>query len=348
MKTEIVGIDPGFGGFKAAIAGAQPRTAHVSSVVGVGSTDLGDLQVGIRRRRTGVPVCVQWDGVEYLVGDNVAQYAQPSERMDMNKLCEGQEIRALTYTILGTLLGKGEFFIQPLIGVPVEMLANRDLAREVKRNLKSWLVGQHRFSVSGQETFVQIDQVRLAAQPVGAYHAWGLDEYGRLAREFEEYEDPVAIADAGFNTLDLFVAQNGVVVKRFTSGAAVGIRRGAETLGRLIRESFGIRVGLHEADALIRTNDPYVVTPEGRCDISALVAMAKTMLTGEVLRFFEDAQWGNGRQFRHLLLTGGGSQMLKDALLSQFPHAIVLPNPVLANAVGLARFAMTLWRPGAN
>ncbi|MBE7550095.1 MAG: hypothetical protein HS126_03335 [Anaerolineales bacterium] len=45
----------------------------------------------------------------------------------------------------------------------------------------------------------------------------------------------------------------------------------------------------------------------------------------------------------HILLTGGGALAMREMLLRQFPKATVMPEPVLANARGLAKLAA---RPG--
>jgi len=50
-------------------------------------------------------------------------------------------------------------------------------------------------------------------------------------------------------------------------------------------------------------------------------------------------KWGNGRQFHHQLITGGGAEALRSQLSEAFPRAYIMPRPVLANAIGLARLA---------
>jgi len=64
-------------------------------------------------------------------------------------------------------------------------------------------------------------------------------------------------------------------------------------------------------------------------------------VAGAVIAFLE-SRWGNGRQFGHLLFTGGGAAALQSELLAQYPYGVVLPEPVTANATGLARYARRL------
>ncbi len=73
-------------------------------------------------------------------------------------------------------------------------------------------------------------------------------------------------------------------------------------------------------------------------DVRDLVRAALDAAGGEVAAFVERT-WGNGRQFTHLLLTGGGCLALDGRLQKQLPHATLLDEPVTANARGLARLA---------
>jgi hypothetical protein len=66
--------------------------------------------------------------------------------------------------------------------------------------------------------------------------------------------------------------------------------------------------------------------------------------TGAAVVSFVERHWGNGRQFAYLLFTGGGAEALRDTLLRQYPQRVVLPNPVPANALGLARYAARVFQ----
>jgi hypothetical protein len=148
----------------------------------------------------------------------------------------------------------------------------------------------------------------------------------------------VAVCDVGFNTLDLFAVQGGEIVARFTGGDTAGMRRAAELLAGAVRAQHGVEMSLHEADALLRRRRPRLHTAGGEVDLRPLVSQAHDAAAAGVVTFVE-RQWGNGRQFAHLLFTGGGAEALRDGLLRQYPHGVVLPAPVTANAVGLARYA---------
>ena len=127
-----IGCDPDFGNFKVACADSGGvRLATVPSVVGVGETDLGLLGLGDlgRRRRQAVPDKVAYGGVTYLVGEGVARFARPVQRMDFLRLSDGPELRALFYAAMYRFLrqaqdgvfGAGSHEAAPMVGLPVEV-----------------------------------------------------------------------------------------------------------------------------------------------------------------------------------------------------------------------------------
>jgi len=341
-----LGVDPGFGNFKVAAVGKEGvQVSIVPSVVGVGETDLGMLSLGNlgRRRHRPVPDRVAFGGVTYLVGEGVARFTRPVQRMDFLRLSDGPELRALFYDAVFHLLGEGfHRDIAPMVGLPVEVMGDRERARETLRALRRWMIARHRFAVNDRPVTLQVTDVRVMAQPAGTFFAWGLDDTGRWMRAKGDLKAPVAICDIGFNTLDLFAVQGGEVVARFTGGDTAGIRRAAELLINTVRAQHSVELSLHEADALLRQKRPKLYTAEGEVNLKPQVAQALATTAAGITTFVE-RRWGNGKQFAHLLFTGGGAETLRDALLRQYPHGVVLPNPVAANAVGLARYAVRVF-----
>ena len=344
----VIGLDPGFGGIKvAAIEEGTLRTAHVPAVVGVGSTDLGLLSLGglTRRPREEKPHTVTFGDVSYLVGHNVHRYARPVERMDFHRLTGGPEIQAAVYAALAQVLPQGEAAIPILLGLPVEIMEDRDVAHQVLRGIRAWLVGAHTFTVDDHTYSITVTEVRAMPQPAGTFFGWGLDNRGKWMRSREDLRVPVGIVDIGFNTLDLFAVENGQVVGQYTGGDTAGIRRATELLSTQVRERYGVRLSRYEADAYLRQKRPVLYCAAGAVDLRSLVRQALEVTATAILDFIE-TRWGNAAQFRHVLFTGGGSALLKPWLGRRYPHGVVLSDPVVANAVGFARYAVRVWDGG--
>lgn len=314
---------------------------HIPSTVGVGTTDLGGLSIGDfgKGRRQEEPHRVTWgETSSYLVGENVHQYARPLESLNFQRFSDGLGMRALTYVSLGLLLGGGEHTVSVMTGLPVEVLEDKEMATKTKRGLRGWLEGQHIFSVNGVETRLNITRVAAMPQPAGTFFAWGLNNNGQWVKTPEDFDSTVAICDIGFNTLDVFTLQGGKILRRFTGGDTAGMRRAIEVLAIALQTLYGgVKYSLHEVDALIREGNPTISIAGGRRDLTELVDNAKKAASAGIITFL-DAHWGHAREFENVIFTGGGAAALRDALLNQYPLGYVMPDPVMANAQGLARY----------
>ncbi|MBN1584633.1 MAG: hypothetical protein JXA89_28255, partial [Anaerolineae bacterium] len=199
------------------------RQSLIPNVAGMGDTRSGELDLGgmERRRRRGQqePYVVSYDGIfNVLTGHNVRAYCkEPVQRVDDRRFANTMETRCVTYAAFHELLGPSSDLQSPhehegtlILGVPVDKLKG-DNAKTFKREVKSWLLGEHRFTVNGQTSRITITGVQFAAQPVGAFFEWGMNQSGQWVRSEDEFLQDTGIIDIGYGTLDLFVVSQGRV-----------------------------------------------------------------------------------------------------------------------------------------
>lgn len=354
MNTQILALDGGFGNTKIGRKNGDGsiHVEHFPSVVGLGQTDLGLLATGLDGRSRQVkPFTVEFDGLRYLVGPNVHRWGRPVERLDFQRLYEGPEVRALTYTALASVFDPGpEQTLFILVGFPVEILQDRPRGLAALAGLKAWLVGHHRFCVDGRPYGFTVAGVKGMAQPLGAYFLWGLNEDGLWIRSRDDFSAPVAVADVGFNTLDLFGVERGQVVSRLTGGQALGMHRAATVIKRHTRQAYGVDLSLGECDALVREHargrEALVYHPAGVATINPVVQQALDECFAGINEFLREHFQAGG--FRHLILTGGGAEALRKPLLRHYPAALLSGSPITANANGLARYARRLFGASAS
>jgi hypothetical protein len=344
-----IALDPGFYAIKVAEARdpdqPRPDVFWVPSVVGVGSTDMGLLDVGVIQRRIVKPHQVRFDDMEYLVGPAVERFARPIERMDFLRLGDSPGIRACVFAALYAIAAGGDEKLAILVGLPVEVLQSDAQAGAVVGDIRHWLEGEHRFWVDDREILFTVQEVQVAAQPQGAMFEWGLNMRGQWAHPTATVRDKIAVLDVGFNTVDLYAIEDGRVNRRFTGGNTAGMRRAAQLMVNALSRQ-GLAPSLHQADEWLRqyTSNPRRRKPfetnvgDEMIDLKPLMQRALQSTTEEIVGFVERL-WGNGRQFRHVLLAGGGALPMSESFLHQFPHATLLPDAATANARGLARFA---------
>jgi hypothetical protein len=348
------GYDPGYGANKVARVNedGEMTTYVLPSAVGLASRgskeglSLGGVVRG--QRQTGrQPFRVVFNGVEYLVGPNVAGYTKPITRMDFDRFNDSPELRATLYASLYQIVNGGARRLALAIALPVAVLENETEAERVNQEMRSWLIGQHLFSVDGVETALTITNIRAKIpQPVVTWFDWGLDSRGQWIKGREAQMAPTMIVDQGFNTLDVLVTESGRISDRLTGGDTLGMSRAADELIQVLSHRYQVALELPRAAELIKdaangqkaaiyvNGERVEVTPEAKGCLSSLAADVDNYLGRMV---------GKLKQSYRVLLTGGGVLAMRKTLLNRFPQAVLMPDPVLANARGLAKLAN---RPG--
>jgi hypothetical protein len=354
MSQEIIyaGLDPGFNAVKIArVQGDDILTYVLPSSVGEpnrGKKDGLTLAGVVRPQRASrYPFRVVFDRIEYLVGPNVSDFAEPIDRLDFDRFKDSPELRATLYAAIYRIVNGGPHHLALAIALPVEVVQDKDEAAQVERAMQQWLVGEHVFSVDGVETVVTITAIRAKIpQPVATWFDWGMDTTGQWVKGKEAQRAPTLIIDQGFNTLDVLVVEDGRISHRISEGDTLGMRRAAERLIRSIKHSYGLELELHKANDLVQTAvngckaETYV---NGQLtDVTGEAKRAVQSLAADVYNYLDRAV-GKSKDAYTILLTGGGALALSSTLLRQFPKATVMYEPVLANARGLAKLAV---RPG--
>ena len=330
-------------------------TAFVPSKVGVGSVNMGALSLGgfEKRGRAEKPIQIASDEGTYLVGHNVERYTDLLERFDPSKYADSPELRAVTRAVLAQILtplpfGSAEVVdggsqdVAVIAALPVDVMM-ADTARETIKGVEAWLLGEHRFSYNGKGVCVNVRAVKAMAQPVGAFFSWGLDLAGEWTRDEADLTDAsVAVLDSGFNTLDLLLVKQGHIEKRETGGDNLGVRVAAQEIANALKAKYRIVKSLIEVDALIRQyfEKGQVVRIIGgeKRDLTPIVRQALQSLATQTIGFVQ-SKWGNATEFSYVLLAGGGALALDAPLRRHIPRAERLPDPVQANAIGLAKLA---------
>lgn len=346
------GVDPGFNANKVAeVQGRDIFTYALPSSVGLANRHRKDgLTLGgvVRAHRASrQPFRVAFDRVEYLVGPNVADFTHPIDRMDFDRFSDSPELRATLYTALYRIVNGGAHEMALAIALPVEVLQDRDEGDRVERAMRSWLLGEHRFSVDGVETVLTVTALRARIpQPVATWFDWGLDTTGQWIKGTEAMRAPTLIVDEGYNTLDVLVVEGGKISHRYTGGDTLGMRRAAERLIETLQHRHGLILELYKANELIQetvNGQQSLVYVRGQAvDVTQEARQAVGALEVDVVNFIDRAV-GKAREAYHVLLTGGGVLALAVRLHRLFPQATTMYEPVLANARGLAKLAA---RPG--
>ena len=212
--------------------------------------------------------------------------------------------------------------INVMVGLPIATLMGSEAAA-TQRGVQEFLRGEQRWSADGDTQRLDVENVIVASQPVGAMFDYLLNDRGEMPPEKKvQFKREIGILGVGMNTVDLLVVNAGAPVERFTAGANVGVRRLLELANR-----DGL-YSLAEMDEQLRNSVLDIGT-------------AQPIWAREVLGQIEKAWESHFRRFAAVVIVGGGSLLLRDELLRRFGgHAVAPDNPVIATARGLYKYAV--------
>jgi len=311
----ILALDPGYGNTKICVNGKVAYTqSAISRPQSIGLAGIG-MKTATQVRT------IKVDGYEFAIGPGAWHWGSLRSSRDYSAIAS-PERRALAFGTLAEVLPPGEHaFDLMVVGLPVPLLQDQTQAEAVLSRLKFYK-GNHEFSVDKAHYSLDIQKLKVLAQPVGAYANWLLD--GDLRQRKGGRQAEVGVLDLGMNTLDLYALRDGQVEPRFVGGDKVGVRRLLELLTSNGHDP-------EELDADLRN---------GR--LKPNQGQMESWL-GEVLAAVERV-WPSLRRFSAVIPTGGGAVVLGDlfraALLSKGASVGWPEDPITANVLGL-------WKWGA-
>lgn len=315
-----LGEDLGMGANK--LFGAPGGLQVLSQVATNGAQHLMN-SVGLRQRQR--PLEIKTEHGSFYVGEGAHDYGRPVENLDFDRLTGAPEMKALLYGSLTRYQHQYGAIKQPImimVGLPLQMMSG-DNAKEYANQVRTWLKGTHVWKADGKEQQVEIAEVKLNPQPVGALFDYVLDDEGKFIPEHAGLlKQEVGILSVGFNTLELLVVRDRAPVERFTTGQTVGVRRLLELVNPTGAYSLG------ELDTQLRA---------GHLDISAALPVWAREVNGEI-----EKRWGSAfKRFARVIVVGGGALLLNSQLTRQFlGKAVLSDQPVLSIARGLYKLLL--------
>ncbi len=317
-----LGEDLGMGANK--LFGAPGGLQILSQVATNGTQHLLNT-VGLRQRQR--PLEIETEHGSFYIGEGAHDYGRPIENLDFDRLTGAPEMKALLYGSLTHYQRQYGAIGRPImmmVGLPLQMMSG-ETAKEYVNQMRTWLKGTHTWKADGQEQYAEIAEIKMTPQPVGALFDYVLDAEGKFIPERATIlKQEVGVLSVGFNTLEMMVIRDSSVVERFTTGKTVGVRR----LLELLANPTGA-YSLGEMDILLRRS--------GRLEIAPILQVWAREVNGEI-----EKHWGASlKRFARVLVVGGGTLLLKEALTRQFDGKAILPDePVLSIARGLYKLLL--------
>ncbi|MGE5590177.1 MAG: hypothetical protein ACM3ZA_06115, partial [Bacillota bacterium] len=186
-------------------------------------------------------------------------------------------------------------------------------------------------SLNGEEArYVQIGQVRVLPQGLGAYAAYAVSTPSDLAAG-----RPVGVVDVGYRTTDYLLLQpgtRGAVPDEARSGSIdAGIGQAYESVRAALQRETGLMIPAGVVEQALAGNGSLPIRGQ-EYPLHALFSEAARGVAGRITAELRRA-WADRLDFlRAILLAGGGGAALAPYLA--LPAGRVVPDAVFANAQG--------------
>ena len=203
-------------------------------------------------------------------------------------------------------------------------------------NLKRVLSGRHRCTAGT----VEVGEVRIVPQPVGAYLDLVYSSTDEAILERIE-AGAVIVLDAGFYSFDWALVVQGEL-RRTASGTSLEAM--SVLLERASRHAVIEAGGKPQPlglEAALRAGRSHVLQAGRRLALRDLIARAAPRVCGIALEAMRQALRRETRSVDLVLIAGGGGALYGTAVADLFPGAgvVVAADPVSANARGFFRYA---------
>ena len=214
----------------------------------------------------------------------------------------------------------------------VEQLSGKHVVRRVNgRQADSPHPPVHRFTV---------DEVLVVPQPFGSLFDAILGPEGQIVDEALA-QGRLGVIDVGTYTTDYVLVDRLRYIERGSGTIATAMSRAYQLIGRSILDTYGLELRMHQVDRAVREGQVTVFGEERSVDWLAdpvLDALAQEVLAEA------GTLWGDGRDLKAILVTGGGAMALGERIRRRYAHARVLPDAALANVNGFFKYGQRKWR----
>lgn len=316
----MTGVDLGY--YQVKTYDGNKKNSFVSVV---GSPDVSRIQT----LSSNTDKIIEVEGKKYLVGQSAVEKSRLRTRREDRDWINSDEYMVLFYRALSAFTpGK----IEIITGLPNDFFSDA-------QSLKERLEGVHKFIYN--EIPVQYDvKASVIMQPFGALASMAFDDFGNVADQ--AMFELTGIIDIGGKTTNILTASNFADISAQTISKDVG---GWDII-RAVRAKMQVdfpksNLSDHAIATAISAGEFYEFGKP--VNITALLDNVLPTMAEDVIGK-ATSLWGSGATLNRVLVTGGGAEMIGKYILDAFPHAVIVDDPVFANAIGYFRYGKAVAR----
>lgn len=325
----LLGLNIGYSYVKCAY-GSGNTIKHVGFPSLVGSYDMASFAFLEKQ-------IIALESEQVLVGDAAVVQSESDFRTENREWVLNDVWKQLMYAAISEVTAATRVDITIVTGLPISFYADKDLLRSARR-------GEHTFKRAGRsKQNINITEFRVVPEPFGALFDEAFNANGTTKSDLLERK--VGVIDVGSKKIN-FQSVSAMEPLETESGTIdYGIWNMVRAVQRWIGDTMP-ELTLRDHQVMQAITNGYVQYYGEKVDISDRVKTYSTHLCKSIeaalSRFWRD----NKGSFDTIILTGGGSRLVKDMVLDMFKQAHVAQDPIFANANGMYKFAKYIEQQG--
>ena len=320
---QCIGLDMGYGFIKV----DNGRDGYTfPSVVGESTTE-PPMSLGFRKVPITEDLRVTVNGKNYFLGDLAIRHSVIAHRGLSVTRTEGDDLKVLFLSTLSLYCHESlnRFFV--VTGLPPGRM---HMAKDMIKHLQ----GEHeviRQTGGKRETFnIRLDGIEVVPQPIGTYWSTVLDNRGQLRPEHPMLRGRVGIIDIGFRTSDFATIIDGDYSPAFSRTVPIGMSNGYDAISAALSIQHGLERETYTLDESVISG--HVNVSGKQVDITGVRDSIFKDLATKLL--VEARSLWQMEEYDHMLITGGGGQIMERYLRTVIPQLVLVNDPVTANARG--------------
>ena len=319
-----VGIDGGYSGFKATNG---TTTTYLPSAVGTVNRARFSLD-----GQADIILDMAGKG-EKMVGEVAIRQSRFLARKEDRDWINSDEYLYLMGATFSELTTASRVDLHVVTGLPVAFY-ERD-----KKTLQERFLGEHRVLREGRTTQVfRVKECRVIPQPFGTIFTRAIDEKGKIQNN-EFATGHIGVIDVGGKTTNLLSVNRLEEISDITAS----VNKGAWDAVRAFRSFAETEYpGLEDLkdhqviEAIVSREQQYY---NEVLNLSPIVDEILAPLAEAIISEAGNL-WNGGALLNAILITGGGALLVGHYIKQRFRHAIIVDDPVYANALGYYRFSL--------
>ncbi len=208
-----------------------------------------------------------------------------------------------------------------------------------KEQLRQVFLGEHRFCREGRSAQVfRVRSCRVIPQPFGTIFSQAINDKGILQDNLYSTRN-IGIIDIGGKTTNLLSVKRLEEISDNTGSVSKGAWDAVRAFRAFAESEYPGLEDLKDHQVIqtiiSKKQDYYDKVLDLTEPVDAILRPMAEAIISEAGNL-----WNSGSLINKILITGGGALLLGHYIKQQFPHSVIIEDPVYANARGYYRFGL--------